>query len=59
MPILQMEVLTVEAAVEGAAGLHAAVPAHLDDIQVTLLMDKLRKKMLNSKHLIKFYTAFH
>ena len=35
MPILQMEVLTVEAAVEGAAGLHAAVPAHLDDIQVT------------------------
>ena len=44
MPSLQMEVLTVEAAVEGAAGLHAAVPAHLDDIQVTLLMDKLRIK---------------
>ena len=44
MPSLQMEVLTVEAAVEGAAGLHAAVPPHLDDIQVTLLMDRLRIK---------------
>ena len=44
MPILQMEVLTVEAAVEGAAGLHAAVPAHLDDIQVTLLMDEQMMK---------------
>ena len=44
MPILQMEVLPVEAAVEGAPGLHTAVPAHLDDIQVTLLMDRLRIK---------------
>ena len=34
----------MEAAVEGAAGLHAAVPAHLDDIQVTLLMDEQMMK---------------